>query len=530
MDELARQSPVLGEVQAGVGTYRALVQAVERAVREEDPDVRPRPDVALRPRHRVAGAAAGEERLGPRREHVHGPRPLLAEQLAAALDVADAPRVEGADALPELLAALQEELPLLGQGDLEAGQVDELLVGLDGGEVGVDGAVRRQVRGDGVAHVQSDRAERRFALLGARQRVGDDLVPARLPRHVEPDQGAGHRQPRPVVDRPRPEGALERPPPAAAEVDAPRDVVAGAVLDRGEGDGDLGRPAVVGPLRPRPPRGVPRAVAAAAVLGDAPVGLGPEPVDHEVVAGPPVVEGVEEDLHRVVVPDGVVALDHLRQRRLGVPCLEAGVEELVIVEDVDDGWQLGRGTALRLELQEVLGARRAPPFGLGDVAVDHGRPFGPAGGDAELFVAVRRLRRQRPRRGGRQQERERHREPQVPSAASHSWMIGQALPAVNRPAPCRLAVPQDRARSPARAAQATLTRQCRRREHGAVASRAERIHRVVHCRRKAAAPIADTCGDRLARLMHIMECRTNTVLASSSQRDDLDSRGSTVVE
>ena len=332
---------------------------------------------------------------------------------------------------------------------------------------GVDGAVRRQVRGHGVAHVEPDRAERRLALLGARQRVGDDLVPARLPRHVEPDEGAGHRQPRPVVDRPRPEGALERPSPAAAEVDAPRDVVARPVLYRGQGDGDLGRPAVVGPLRPRPPRGVPRAVAAAAVLGDAPVGLGPEPVDHEVVAGPPVVEGVEEDLHRVVVPDGVVALDHLRQRRLGVPRLEAGVEVFVVVEDVDDGGLLGRGTALRLELQEVLGPRRAPPFLFGDVTVDHRGAFGPAGGDGELAVAGRR----RSGRGG-QQEGKPRREPHAPATASHRGMISQALPVVNRPAPCRLPVARERVRPPARAAQATLIRQCRRREHRDVASRA----------------------------------------------------------
>ena len=135
---------------------------------------------------------------------------------------------------------------------------------------------------------------------------------------------------------------------------------------------------------------------------------------------------------------GVVALDHLRQRRLGVPRLEAGVEELVVVEDMDDGGKLGRRAALRLELQEVLGARRAPPFGFGDVAVDHGRAFGPPGGDGELALAGRRLRW--PRRGHRQQEGKHCREPQLPAAASHRRMIGQGSPAVN---------PRTAARSPA---------------------------------------------------------------------------------
>ncbi len=73
---------------------------------------------------------------------------------------ADAAREEQIDLLRvaelERRRVLEEERPLLGEEQIEARQVDLLLVGLDLREVGVDGDVERQVRPDSPLHVEAD--------------------------------------------------------------------------------------------------------------------------------------------------------------------------------------------------------------------------------------------------------------------------------------------------------------------------------------------------------------------------------------
>ena len=154
--------------------------------------------------HRADGAAAqdvaldardGEVRRRRRRrrlvagldvEHADAPPADLAGQAAADVDrhdaaavEADAPAVEhvghvggaaeagaryaataaarrAAAAEVEQASALEKELALLGQEQVEARQVDLLLVDLDLREVGVHGEIGGQVRGDAVLQIAAD--------------------------------------------------------------------------------------------------------------------------------------------------------------------------------------------------------------------------------------------------------------------------------------------------------------------------------------------------------------------------------------
>ena len=56
----------------------------------------------------------------------------------------------------EDVGPFQEELPLLGIEQAEAGQVELLLVGFDLGEIGVDGQVGGDVRSQAGLDVQAD--------------------------------------------------------------------------------------------------------------------------------------------------------------------------------------------------------------------------------------------------------------------------------------------------------------------------------------------------------------------------------------
>ena len=75
-------------------------------------------------------------------DRIKGSLIFLAEDLGSHGDVRNPPGIERPYALPEELGSLEEERPLLGESDLEAGQVHALDVGLDRGEIGVDGRDR----------------------------------------------------------------------------------------------------------------------------------------------------------------------------------------------------------------------------------------------------------------------------------------------------------------------------------------------------------------------------------------------------
>ena len=115
----------------------------------DQPPTRPVRRDAGQQRNRIAGRrqadlAAEEE------DHV------LRRVLAPAAATAAATTTAGvARAELEHAGVLEEEVALLGEEQVEARQVDLLLVGFDLREVGVDGEVPRQPRGHAVLHVEA---------------------------------------------------------------------------------------------------------------------------------------------------------------------------------------------------------------------------------------------------------------------------------------------------------------------------------------------------------------------------------------
>ena len=118
---------------------------------------------------------------------------------------ADAPREEQVDRLRlaelERRRVLEEERPLLREEQIEAREVDLLLVGLDLREVGVDRDVEREVRTNAPLHVDADvgrrcRADRRSRACSpcwpSRARTGISLMSRRGGR-FEPGQLRGQR-------------------------------------------------------------------------------------------------------------------------------------------------------------------------------------------------------------------------------------------------------------------------------------------------------------------------------------------------
>ncbi len=110
-------------------------------------------------------------------------------------------------ARPELEHAgvLEEEVALLREEQVEARQVDLLLVGLDLREVGVDGEVPRQARGHAVLHVEAGvvvLVERRrpASLFKLASAYGLTRMFAPGLQALQPLVGAGHRHARQLVD------------------------------------------------------------------------------------------------------------------------------------------------------------------------------------------------------------------------------------------------------------------------------------------------------------------------------------------
>ena len=125
------------------------------AQRRDGADVGSVEEVVLDAHHRQVGVLAP---AGLRVEETDPPRPETSVEPSAAEDrdrraaavEPDAARIEQLNptrrAEVEQRSGFQEEFALFGEEEWKAGEVDDLLVGLDLSEVGVGGEVRRQCR------------------------------------------------------------------------------------------------------------------------------------------------------------------------------------------------------------------------------------------------------------------------------------------------------------------------------------------------------------------------------------------------
>jgi hypothetical protein len=216
----------------------------------------------------------------------------------------------------EYPGVLEEELASLGKKEVEAGQVDDLVVGLHLGEVGVQGAVENDPGVHLPLGVQAD----------AGVALGGDLPvvlalpvhsdqPVRL--HLQVETGAGQAgEAHQVAGLADPVQASLPAGPSAPErllvlaSDHPLDVESpgllvgpGRIAQAAERDGEFGRPSFVrGPGRHLPDPS-PIRVKGGAFVGDQAVELGPVRVGGEDEGVAVVVEGVEDDRDRVVSGD-----------------------------------------------------------------------------------------------------------------------------------------------------------------------------------------------------------------------------------
>ena len=198
-----------------------MIRAVGILVQEHHADVGVGEDVAAHPQRREVGGraavllalldveradrpvadASGEARPGQQRNGIARRRQadlpaeeedhVLRRVLAPAATTAAATTAAGvARAELEHAGVLEEEIALLGEEQVEARQVDLLLVGFDLREVGVDGEVPRQARRHAVLHVEAGvvvAIERHVRqLVEVRERVRLDANVRARPQALQP--------------------------------------------------------------------------------------------------------------------------------------------------------------------------------------------------------------------------------------------------------------------------------------------------------------------------------------------------------
>ena len=273
--------------------------------------------------------------------------------------------------------ALEEEVALLREEQVEPRQVDLLLVNFDLREVGVDREIGGDVLRDAVFDVAANAAGgvvidgRRHRAIGRHTgqrkwlelevRIAPDgtcspsSVPAddilsrprnvvRAPRHL--------RQVRPLVL------PAHHPP----QVHAPHLIGARLVAQRLERDGDLDRPAAIEIAGADVPHRVPVGVGRAFV-GHLAVGHAADRVGVEDVAVALVVERVEHHAERVVLPQLVGVAAHFigdAPLRMRLPVARRNVDVVVVEEDPRLGLLGGGLEFVRLLLHEVGNRGRGP--------------------------------------------------------------------------------------------------------------------------------------------------------------------------
>ena len=382
-------------------------------VHGQDAQVRPDPDVAPDPKDRVVGGRRARRRPGQHREAAEReaagasgqPEPDRDRDRSSRGIEPDPPTEEeeevfvrgrrgaglvapGCVADVEDARVLQEELALLRKELAELGQVDLLLVGLDLGEVRIDGGVEREPRSD--PGLEIDPGIHRLIEAGAArlpngpgQTVRLDPEVPRPRAQIQTGQIARQRHPGEVV-RPghrTPKVDLVLPPDSAAEVHPPAMPLGRIEPERAERNRQLGRPAVGhDPGLDRPHR-VPADVDLAPFVGHLPVGPGTLRIGDEDVPVPAVAEGVEQHHEGVLLPLVEILLDVVDDQPAGLAVVEIGGHvEGVRVERHPDLGRLGRRLPLvGLALHEA-GDRHGPaPDRVVEHPVDPDRRIGPSG-------------------------------------------------------------------------------------------------------------------------------------------------------
>ena len=311
----------------------------------------------------------------------------------------------------ERAGAFEEEVALLGEEQVEAGEVDLLFVDLDLGEVGVDGQVGGEVLGQPVLEVAADpplevplrrrhdgpvggepaegvRLQLDGAAADRRFQAGERARGRHLQDAAEGRECARH------VGQVRPLVLPAHDPP---QVDSPGLLAARAVAQRLEGNRHFDRPAAVEFRRPDRPHRVPVDVGRA-LVGDLAVGEAADGVGVEDVAVAAVVEGVEQHREGVVLAQLVGVAPHLvgdAALRLALVAAGRHVDLIVVEEDPGVGLLGGRRELERLLLDEAADRRGLGVDGVVEPPVEPRGDPGPHRRDRRRRAGRRRLRHQR---------------------------------------------------------------------------------------------------------------------------------------
>ena len=212
-----------------------------------------RDEAAQLGRAQIRGSGSGADRTSPSSERRGGRR------------VPDPPRVEQLKRGREDLGALEEEGPLLRIERLEGRQVQDHLVGLDLSEVGVDGGVERERRGQPDLEVGARCSARRKPVerrLVRREwssrRITYGTIWTAASRSARRARRA-RRSTRPRRGQCAARRPTRRSPAGAAGIAAPgsRTASSAVVAERAQRDGELGRPAALVARRLAGPHAVP---------------------------------------------------------------------------------------------------------------------------------------------------------------------------------------------------------------------------------------------------------------------------------
>ena len=270
---------------------------------------------------------------------------------------------------PEQSRVFQKELTLFRKEETEPREIDTLLIGLDLGEVGIDGEISGEVLGQAVLHVQSDvtahvvddwlRGQQIAGQARRRVRFDFEVLGARWDFEADERRGVRDLHPRPV-EAERSRNSRQKsffiPPTAAAfNVKTPNLSLSGTIAERLERDREFDGPAAFKTGNADVPHHIPIAVELPFV-GDLRVDSSADWRHHEIRRISPVVKSVEKDPNIIVLIQIVVVATHFVGNdpfRVAFPAADRHVEVVVIEQDPDIGLFVRRRAFLRLHLDET---------------------------------------------------------------------------------------------------------------------------------------------------------------------------------
>ncbi len=355
------------------------------------------------------------------RQRAEGDAPRVARHLRPEDRIDDAARVDGGThrvvAAPasregENASAFHEERPLLAEEHGEAlVHFDLKGVALDLAEVGVDGGIQRDRRGEPdlrahaeiAAAVGGAPARRRVAQLRAAVgRTRQDLAHEARPDVVEADRRMPLEHPRAGVER-RPRDRHARAGDAAPEEHSHARVDSAFEANALQRQSNFSGVARVGQTARAVPDPVGRRILVARHAVQH-VELHAAGVDQQMVGKLACPERVEAQPDPVVLPDVVAARDRgLDARGIGVVALEREIEIVGVVGEPHGRLLRNRRSVKRVVRQELTGRqRRPPPRGIVQGAVDDWRLGDALGAKlrAHEFLAINGCRRNHSYCGG----------------------------------------------------------------------------------------------------------------------------------